>query len=647
MTLKRKWFSRPNLGRFPLFLLLIIALGLNGCGGGGGDDPGAVTPSPQGLTFIEGVAAAGAPIVGTINVRGANGEISLSAIEADGYFSVDVSALSAPFVIWVQGMANGKEVTLYSTIVDPGRVNVTPVTHAVMAMALQEDPVDYFGDNPDADLPSAEAIVEAKAAILGILDTVFQTVGMPANFDLMNGEFTADGTGFDAVLDTVDLQVAAGNVSIIDRFTQTVFAQGPLDGELTQLIDDQEIASTVSNSMAMADLDRIRAVFETIALLYADAQNRPSQATLNAQVRPLMADDFLHNSLGPDEELAAWADPASDEGPSGPFTVEGISIYRQMATRSFGTLNISESGPHQDGVWVVVQTNFGERTDRMLTGFVRDADSPNWLWFGNRIPFDGHCSVNARGIQILHGNGIPQYETGLDFWCEDRGNQAYSRFGIELMTISNEALPQVDLSTGTEAYTFNGLVMTRKDITTEYNITLPADDYFGSHYLVSNGLDLGAITDFEFQYAGFDGSGNPPHIWIELLDGRPIATAELSANPDRYFARITSVAGKALTDTFTSADFSGDTTNVTWELPVNDAIGLHLDYASLAIYNDSDRVSVDVNEEEIGPTQTGYDFPISELADLLAAGSGGNVWICTQDMFHREFATLWSFPLQP
>jgi len=40
---------------------------------------------------IYGVAASGAPIVGTVNIKGANGKVSMSAIKADGSFTGNCS----------------------------------------------------------------------------------------------------------------------------------------------------------------------------------------------------------------------------------------------------------------------------------------------------------------------------------------------------------------------------------------------------------------------------------------------------------------------------------------------------------------------------------------------------------------------------
>ena len=55
------------LGYTCLSVMLVFSLmSIVGCGGGGGDS-GTTSPST-----VSGTAAAGAPIVGTINIRGAN-----------------------------------------------------------------------------------------------------------------------------------------------------------------------------------------------------------------------------------------------------------------------------------------------------------------------------------------------------------------------------------------------------------------------------------------------------------------------------------------------------------------------------------------------------------------------------------------------
>lgn len=247
-----------------LILMILIAFISLSCGGGGGGDDDDDTP----IVTINGLAAAGAPIIGTVNVRGANGNTSFSSIEADGSFTVDVSALTAPFVVWVEGSANGKGVKLYSTISDPGTVNVTPVTNAILAMALNNDPEEYFetGSPPP---PSDTDLDLAKQAIFYLLESAFDSLGMPEDFDLMNGEFIADGTGFDKILDTVSLPVDDDTIEIVDNSTGTTLYEEVLStGEVTEEKTPEEVEDIIGSSLSL--LEEMGADMQSIVDLYAD-----------------------------------------------------------------------------------------------------------------------------------------------------------------------------------------------------------------------------------------------------------------------------------------------------------------------------------------------------------------------------------------
>jgi hypothetical protein len=94
---------------------------LPGCGGGGG---GAAV-IPVATTSVSGVAATGAPLVGTVYLKdSATPAIELSTIiAADGSFTFDVTNLKAPFLLKAVGTAGGRNYTLYSFASNHGIAN--------------------------------------------------------------------------------------------------------------------------------------------------------------------------------------------------------------------------------------------------------------------------------------------------------------------------------------------------------------------------------------------------------------------------------------------------------------------------------------------------------------------------------------------
>ncbi|PIE61005.1 MAG: hypothetical protein CSA29_05610 [Desulfobacterales bacterium] len=162
-----------------VFLMLFLVL-ISGCNGGGSDTDSAAS--------IRGIAAAGAPIVGTVNIRGANGKTSDNEINADGTYRVDVSALTAPFLIWAEGTANGNNVKLYTTVDTAKKnANITPATNLVLTMALGQDPAAVYKNDPDAEVPDSSEIVSAEKQVQALLSRVFDSLGMPEDFNLMKG----------------------------------------------------------------------------------------------------------------------------------------------------------------------------------------------------------------------------------------------------------------------------------------------------------------------------------------------------------------------------------------------------------------------------------------------------------------------------
>lgn len=113
------------------------ALFLAACssGGGGGTPPAA-------SVTISGTAAAGAPVVGVVEVRDSSANTQPVRgpipIEANGHYSVDVTGLTAPFAFLASGTVGGKTVSLYSaaTQADVGgtinTINITPFTDLII-----------------------------------------------------------------------------------------------------------------------------------------------------------------------------------------------------------------------------------------------------------------------------------------------------------------------------------------------------------------------------------------------------------------------------------------------------------------------------------------------------------------------------------
>ena len=92
-----------------LFSVLVLS-----CGGGGGS--GDTTSPPLSRSFVSGVAAAGAPIIGAAYLQDSAGTIlGPQEIDIDGSFAFDVTDLIAPFCLLADGAVGGNGYRFYQS----------------------------------------------------------------------------------------------------------------------------------------------------------------------------------------------------------------------------------------------------------------------------------------------------------------------------------------------------------------------------------------------------------------------------------------------------------------------------------------------------------------------------------------------------
>ena len=216
-------------------VVIVFVFLLAGCGGGGG---GGGTPSGSSLT-ISGVAAAGAPLAGTVYLKDSSSpaKSTYAAIGADGSFSLDLSGMTAPFILKGVGTVNGTDFTLYSIAVAGGRANINPLTNMAVILANGNlDPAALYTTPSPATLRSVAAnLPQAIATVQTALQPTLAKFGA-ADLDFIADPFTADHQGLDLMLDMVGISVANGNVTVVDRqadntvqMTVSGFAAGSID----------------------------------------------------------------------------------------------------------------------------------------------------------------------------------------------------------------------------------------------------------------------------------------------------------------------------------------------------------------------------------------------------------------------------------
>jgi len=201
------WFS---INRF--LIASLSALLLAGCGGSAGSDtPAAVT----------GVAAAGAPLVGTVSLKDSSlpAQERSAAISADGSFRIDLSGLQAPFLLRASSAAR----TLYSFASAGGVANINPLSS--LAVTLANNGVDPFF--PYA-LPSpaklqyiGAALPQAVAGLQAALKPTLDKFGV-GNVNFISGPFVANHQGLDLLLDLANININGSWITLEDKWAHTM-----------------------------------------------------------------------------------------------------------------------------------------------------------------------------------------------------------------------------------------------------------------------------------------------------------------------------------------------------------------------------------------------------------------------------------------
>ncbi|HIJ97202.1 MAG TPA: hypothetical protein HPP94_15990 [Desulfuromonadales bacterium] len=147
-----------------------MVLMLTACGGGGSG-----SSSGTSVTTVSGTASEGALITGArVLLKDANGKSAADATtSATGSYSIDVTGLSAPFLVAVTGN-NGTYVTLAQTA---GTANINPITTTVVALAAaNSDALAVFTKLTPAQIATINNNYAAKTALV---TTALQTA-LPA-----------------------------------------------------------------------------------------------------------------------------------------------------------------------------------------------------------------------------------------------------------------------------------------------------------------------------------------------------------------------------------------------------------------------------------------------------------------------------------
>lgn len=277
----------PYIQKIPCALSVVTLALLGACGGGGGGGGGGnfggLPPvsiggggdQPAAATTLSGTVATGAAFAGAaLTVFDQTGaKVCEVTVTDEGSYTCSLPAgTKAPLVI----QAVRDDLTLYSTTASTatGTTNVTPLTTIVVAqLSPNGDPSKLAAAiQADAGAVTAGSISDQVKKLVAALQPLLDALNM--SIDPMSGEFKANGTGQDRVLDTINVSVrpdgAASNIEITVKALPAGEASAPVsivfrsgDATITPLpaVTEASLKQPPTPAMVKDLLDRINACY--------------------------------------------------------------------------------------------------------------------------------------------------------------------------------------------------------------------------------------------------------------------------------------------------------------------------------------------------------------------------------------------------
>lgn len=279
---------------------LVLTLSLAACGGGGGGgdsgNPPATTPPT-----LRGVAATGAPLVNAqITVVDGQGKSVGTATThaAEGTYSLTLTATSpaAPLFIQARGLdAAGTMQVLHGTVptISAAMVgHVTPLTNAVVALALGTEPAPVFA-NASSNSGQLSQMATAAPAAGDFLKTLVKTqltdlkITDAKALDLLaDASFAANKGSHDLLIESVRVDLARNSRNVPVLQVGNKFLAGPTAEVVVELPTAQtELLKTSGATPANAITSTLKAATSATTLL----GNLPGLDDLGAALNQLIA----------------------------------------------------------------------------------------------------------------------------------------------------------------------------------------------------------------------------------------------------------------------------------------------------------------------------------------------------------------------
>ncbi len=566
---KDKIMSKVVKLQHSIIIALFVMIILIGCGGGSGDNQptgGNQPPAGGGQVLLSGTAATGKPIANAVvTVKDKNGTAKTGTTDANGKYTIDVNGLTAPFLLKVDLASSG---SLFSVGGQTGVVNIHPLTDLIIETwyKVQGKTIDTaFSDPVSAPPPTATEIELIAAVVEDIVQKWLTDNGLdPNTFDLITTPFDADGSGFDNVLDSTQVDTTSGTITIKDDPTNPTVTQ------TTTLTVNQTTSSVTSSTTTTSangtSQSTTSAIIPTTSALQTavdgvnaslgkikDIVNSKGNALADTDLLPFLSQDFLEE--GENRAISA---------------AEGANDLRGVTINSFSVIGIHSFDETNKIISVEVSSSetFGGVTETFTETFSFKQVGADWLIYGDQSIVNIILNV---GMQTdITGSGTSTNKVAGVFVIAPKG------------TVSKVAVSGGGIFSDTDVPT-NGTRVNSEILPSPNGQPLTIEqDTFGIK------VDL----------SSFPAPGTAFTFTITPVSGSPITQTVTTGANTTDSITITSPTGHTLA---TDAKL-GQPLSVTWTLPKTFTVD------SLDFFGNS-RTSNNVNcttdtPDDIGPTST-------------------------------------------
>jgi hypothetical protein len=602
--------SASRFGRSMAFVVFCAAAFVAGCGGGSGDAPAAPVGTSGG--GISGVAAVGNPITPSMNGVVALKDSSSpaktlsTATDATGAYSFSAAQLAgttAPYMLEISYQLGGVSYWLHSaaTAADvsaSATINITPLTDLVIANLAGDIARNVFNNGNFSATLTASALRAGASALAAQLKPILLAQGVDAAVDLLHQSFTANGTGLDAVLDSLSITV--------DAVTKTAVIINRLNNQsiTNSLITANTAVLGATGGVPLTDLMGISSTFNALATLMATVPTASNTTLMSYFDQGKFVDSG--KSL-----------PAFLQDITGSPTVGGGFLRFSDIVLSDAPAYASASVPSSAQAAYLVRFTVLQNTaatDRHE--FVMYKSSAGlWLILGDQKL--AKAAVTALEVSGLAYNGsttIRTMCTGLNLNVNDKGGNSLS-----YAVVTGAGLPANGVLLFNKAN--DSFFIASGDVTTYAGASTPSAPssqcQFSSIYALSdaNISSIAAVGEV-YTIKIYKDNGTPSNrsddvlfaTYTSRLEARPLTSAQLNAS---FFTSNASASPALLT-----AAATGATSNITWTAPT----AANMFASNVFIYISASGNSASQSaDRDVAPTATSVSLAIPKTVNAVSA----------------------------